>query len=281
MAYTIEEIGRKFRVGDPPSGTQKWQIRDVPDEALAYALLTASAPMIWQGLIKQRLEVEEVGGNVWMGTVHYGTRPPATVGETTWSWDLSGGGLIHINQGLGTASSVVDAGTAPDFKNAINVRHDGNGLVVDGLDIDSSVFDWSETHYLAATSLTEAYFNTLFELRGKTNDDFFRIFASEEVRFRGASGQCRGFQSRAPEADEVVPVTFSFSASLHRVDIPIGGLTLPTKKGWHYAWTYHKVVEDTTAYELVSQPRAAYSEKIFETGDFAGLNIPNPWTVGT
>lgn len=280
MAYTIELVGRKLGGGDPPSGTQRWQVRDVLTEDLAYALLNASTPATWHGLLKQRLRVEEIDTGIWRGEATYGTKPPIEAGQATLSFESAGGGHVHISQSLSTYSKTGDPNPAPDFKGTLNVRETGDGLVVDGLDIDTETFNWSETHYILAASLTQSYLDAIRKLYNKINNDTFRIFSPGEVQFKGITGQMAGYTTRQPEADEVVPVTFNFSASSQASNIPVGDITVPFKEGWHYLWVFYKDVEDTGSYDLVKQPRGAYVEKIFHKADFGVLNIPSPWPCG-
>ena len=45
------------------------------------------------------------------------------------------------------------------------------------------------------------------------------------------------------------------------------------KKGWEYLWVRYEDAEDAAANALVKKPTAAYVEKVYEEGDFAGLGI--------
>ena len=48
---------------------------------------------------------------------------------------------------------------------------------------------------------------------------------------------------------------------------------MPQKKGWQYLWVRHEDTEDAAAKRIVKRPVAAYVEKLYEDGDFAGLGI--------
>ena len=46
---------------------------------------------------------------------------------------------------------------------------------------------------------------------------------------------------------------------------------MASKKGWEYLWG--RYAEDAAAKAIVKRPAAAYIEKVYEEGDFAGLGI--------
>ena len=172
------------------------------------------------------------------------------------------GGTQHITQSLQTVGSYAPPGKqAPDFKGAIGVTHDS----VEGVDITIPVYNFSETHYIATAAVTGAYKAALFNLTGKVNDGAFRGFAIGEVLFLGASGSKRG--------EDDWEITFRFAASPNVTGLTIGDITGIDKKGWEYMWVRYADAEDAAAKAIVKKPVAVYVEKVYETGDFAGLGI--------
>ena len=77
---------------------------------------------------------------------------------------------------------------AGNFMGAIGVSGDG----VDGADITVPVYNFSEVHYKSRSFVDDSYKSTLFELTGTVNSRKFRMFATGEVLFLGASGTKRG-----------------------------------------------------------------------------------------
>jgi hypothetical protein len=153
-------------------------------------------------------------------------------------------------------------GTAPDFGGAIVVTHDN----VEGVDITVPVYNFSETHYLSAATVTTAYRDTLFQLTGKVNNGSFRGLAAGQCLFRGASGSRRGTDS-----EDDWEITYKFAGSPNRTGITVGTISGIAKKGWEYMWVRYADAEDANT--LVKQPVAVYVEEVYEDGDFDDLNI--------
>jgi len=267
--YCIELVGRELIKGQQMSGVQRWHARETGDEAIAGALIDAASPRIWEGLVKQNVRVEELGGGVWAGEVQYGERERGEPNTVEWSFEIGGGGSVHVDHSLQTVGKYAKAGTPPDFKGLIHVRNDGNGLAVDGMDIDVTSFAWSETHHIPYAILTPAYISTLYLIRGKVNEHPWRIFDKGEVRLKSISGSARG--------QWTVPLTFNFEASHNITGLKVGDITGIAKRGWEYLWVFAEEVEDQTAHVKVKQPQAVYVEQIYEYADFRLLGLPDPW----
>jgi hypothetical protein len=265
MSATIaEKLGSgELQSGDTGHHEKLYLIRSETSEASAIGLLETTAPGTFGGLIRQTCRVSPVDGanDIWIGEVQYAD--PEEVepdeGTTVFSFNTSGGSQ-HITQSISTSQKKAPTGkTAPDFKGAINATEKGS---VDGVDIISPVYRWSETHVVASAKVTSTYKGYLFDLTGKTNNGTFDSFAAGEVLFEGASGSKRG--------DGAWEITYSFASSPNRTDLTIGAITGINKKGWEYLWVLYSDVADGGM--LAKQPRAVYVEKVYEEGNFAKLN---------
>ena len=257
---------------DGQSAELTYTVRGTDDESAATAALKGTAPATFNDLVRQPVSVEPVhidtgspDACVWTGTARYvpasaAEKAPET-GDSVFSFD-TGGGTQHITQSIQTIGSYAADGTPPDFQGAIGVTHDN----VEGVDITVPVYNFSETHYLAAEVVTPAYKGTLFSLTGKVNSGSFRGLAEGECLFLGASGSQRGI-------GEDWEVTFRFAGSPNRTGISVGPITGIDKKGWEYLWVRYADAEDEPSKTLVKQPIAAYVEKVYESGNFAGLGI--------
>ena len=84
-----------------------------------------------------------------------------------------------------------------------------------------------------------------------------------EVLFLGASGSQRG--------EDDWEITFRFAASPNVTGLTVGPITGIAKRGWEYLWVRYSDAEDQ--HVLVKQPIAAYVEKVYDEGNFAGLGI--------
>ena len=256
-----EKIGSgELESGDNPGAQLVYLISGTSSEASALSKLEDTAPDPWQDLVRKGCSVEpydEVAG-MWEGTAVYA--PPEEVqqevGESTYRFS-TGGGTQHITTSRGTTK--YPTSTAPDYKNAIGVTKDG----VEGVDILVPKFEWSETHTIAAASVTTAYIAILRKLTGKTNSTAWQGYAAGEVLFLGAEGSKRG--------DGDWDITFNFAAGENVTGQTIGDITGIAKKAWEYLWIRFKDVEDTTAKAMVKQPQAVYVEKVYDEDDFSTL----------
>ena len=273
MSIVCTENTGSRQVTDGQSAELVYTIAGTADEAAAIAALKATAPATLGGLKRQPVSVEPVhvdtanpGTCIWTGTATYAPferREPPQTGDSVYNFD-TGGGTQHITQSLSTVHRYAASGTAPDFKGAIGVTHDN----VEGVDITVPVYNFSETHYLSAATVTTAYKGTLFQLTGKVNSGSFRGLAAGECLFLGASGSRRG---TGPDDDW--EITFRFAGSPNRTGITVGPISGIAKKGWEYLWVRYADAEDTGSNTLVKQPIAAYVEKVYEDGNFAALGI--------
>ncbi|NJL31873.1 MAG: hypothetical protein HC898_09710 [Phycisphaerales bacterium] len=154
----------------------------------------------------------------------------------------------------------------PTSGGAIGVTDASGG--VEGVDITVPVYQFSETHYLPASQVTQSYKAALFQLTGKVNSDSFRGLAAGECLFLGASGSRRG---TGPDDDW--EITFRFAGSPNRTNLTLGSITGIDKKGWEYLWVRYADAEDTASKTLVKQPVAVYIEKVYQEASFSGLEI--------
>jgi hypothetical protein len=167
-----------------------------------------------------------------------------------------------MTQSISTIAKYAPAGkNTLDFKGAIGVSANG----VEGVDIRSPVYEFSETHWLSVATVDTAYKQGLFELTGTVNDDLFKGFAAGEVLFLGASGSRR--------SGEKWEVSFRFAASFNRIGITVGDITGVAKEGWEYMWVYYEEQEDASAHRLVKVPRCVFIEQVYYDGDFSNLDI--------
>lgn len=266
---------RQYTEGD--SAELMYTIRGTADDGEALVSLKATAPTNFRGLVRQPPSVEPVyvdtttpDASIWTGTARYAPRQYQTpeTGDSSFSFD-TGGGTQHITQSIATVARYPEPANpgdpvAPDFKGAIGVTHDS----VEGVDITVPVYNFSETHYLPASQVTSEYKGALFGLTGRVNVGAFRGLAAGECLFLGASGSRRG-----TDPDDDWEISFRFAASPNRADFAIGDITGISKKGWEYLWVRYADAEDETAKAIVKRAVAAYVEKVYETGDFAGLGI--------
>lgn len=216
----------------------------------------------------------------WDVTAEYGTTPPRkpeVTGPNGETYDGSGtpddnglvpsftfdttGGTAHIEWSRATRGIYVPAGKpTPDFRGLIGL--DGRG--VQGVDIVSPQFNFTETRHFAAEAMTPAYVRNLFHLTSKVNQQTFRGFPAGEVLFMGASGSRRGLANWE--------LVFRFACSPNADNLTVAnGITVTEKRGHDYMWMFmrHEEVEDF----LIPVAQAAVVEKVYQEGNFGLLNI--------
>lgn len=243
--------------GDGDARTLIFMVTGEISQAVAESLVLAAAPLFYGDLKRKEMRCTHLGGGVHEATVDYAPPPPI---DPILSFDTTGGSQ-HIQHSRETVAKVALPGVqAPDFENAIGVSEDN----VAGTDITVPVFNFSETHYLDPSAVTQSYKLALFRLTGRVNNATFRGFAAGEVLFLGAQGSQRG-------SDERWELTFNFAASPHVQGLQVGNLQPVDKEGWHYLWVRFRDAED--ARTLIKRPFAAYVERVYEEDDFGDLGI--------
>jgi hypothetical protein len=256
---------RALTDGDNPKIERRYKIWDTDSESEALTKLKDEAPLRLGSLRRVDPSVTPLGGGLWEGVAPYEKSTDGSDdegGDDGWTFDTTGG-TAHITASRQTISrtSYTEAVTAPDFKGAIGVNKDS----VTGVDITVPVGSFSETYRIPTGLVDTAYKITLMEMTGKVNSTTFRGLEAGEVLFMGARGSKKGTDDWE--------ITFLFAVSRNAVNIPVGEITVPEKKGWDYLWVRYDEFEDGTAKSLVKRPVAAYVERVYEFVDFAPLGI--------
>ena len=259
MPVTIDEKfdSREATESDSPTTELLYVVQGTDDDLAVKSLVAATAPALYNGLVRDSFTIKPVGGGVWECSVQY----VEVSSDSQFTFD-TGGGTQHISQSLQSVNRYAAPGEiAPDFQGAIGV----NGDQIEGTDITVPVYNFTETHYIDDSLVTGAYKATLFFLTGRVNNAPFKGFAKGEVLFLGASGAKRGFEDWE--------ITFRFAASPNVTGLTLGNIVGIDKEGWQYLWVRFTDEEDNVAKTLIKKPIAAYVERVYEYGDFSGLGI--------
>lgn len=254
--------------GDSYNRTLKYIVRgsgsDDDTDALDWA--EANAPTTYDALPRQLpMTIKPLSDalKIWEIEVKYGSRektPPVSgTANVEYTFDFSTQG-VNVKQSISTIASYAASGTAPDFKQSINVSSDGT---VEGVDIEAPVASFAYTLTDAAAVFSSAYRDACEELVGKVNSTTFFGRAAGEVLCTGISGRV----SNAGDSS----ITFRFARSENKTGIVIGDITGIAKKGWELLWVHFGHAEDSTAKRIVKRPVAAYVEKVYDTADFATI----------
>lgn len=204
---------------------------------------------------------ESQDGGHYLVTCGYTLDAPPDQAENDFDFSFdTTGGTQKITQSFRTVNKYAAPGkTAPDFGGAIGVNNDS----VEGCEIPTAAFKWTETHYLPIAQATFAYAETLEALTGKRNAQPFRGKPAGAVIFEGAQG--------GKKDSETAAITFHFKSGKHVSGLTLGEITGIDKKAWDYLWVRYEDAESEN--QLVKKPVAAYVEEVTIEADFAQLGI--------
>ncbi len=257
--------GRSETVGQRPRASVRWVVREAADEADAKTVLLATVPTGLAGLTRLSITLDErVNADTWTATAEYGIpdRTQQEDPEPVFAFD-TGGGSQHITQSIQTMHRY-----GPQASTELGGAIGFDGENVAGVDITVPVYQFSETHYLTPSAVTQSYKLTLMGITGAVNNTPFRGFAAGEVLFLGASGTRRGLNP-----DDKWEVTYKFAASPNRTGLSVGSITGIQKRGWDYLWVQYGEDVDGTAKVLIKKPVAVYIEQVYPFANFGGLGI--------
>jgi hypothetical protein len=255
------EIFEAFGSGRATSGRidtdeLRYIVTGTEDESVVIGTVKAYVPALIGIMEPQNVEANPLGNGIWEAIVPYEGKD-----ETQYTFE-TGGATAHVTQSLQTiARYAADGETAPNFNGAIGV----NGDNIDGTDVTVPIYNFAETHKMAASTVTASYKAALFAATGKVNNASFKGFSSGEVLFLGASGSKTGLDKWE--------IAFKFAASPNVTNLDVGGITVSSKKGWEYLWVRFRDADDAAAKSLVKRPSSAYVERVYESADFSTLGI--------
>lgn len=224
---------------------------------------------------------EKVSLNVWRVEVVYewdkdGSTPVA-------SFDTTGGQQKILLSKATVDRWPKDGATpySPDFQGLIGVSDSS----IEGVDIVVPEFRWSEVHLMSlrvnGVDQSWAYMDTLVKMTGTVNDQDWRDCKLGEALFLGAKGEWI-------QQQKLWAITFEFSRQRNRGYGPSGQeeyLVVPgvsaqiKKRGHEYLWVRSEQKEFTVSTgthnikSLVSQPSAAYVERVYDSASFSALGI--------
>ncbi|HEY4258589.1 MAG TPA: hypothetical protein VGM98_00455 [Schlesneria sp.] len=215
-----------------------------------------------------RLQPLDGAEDLWDGTITYGPRTnnsPDGQNDPTYTFDLTVE-KTRVMQSLQTVGRYGIRATT-DYKRNINVQDDGT---VEGVDLNFGVFSWTETHYLANSTVDRAFFFLLFNLVARMNISPFRDFQRGEVLFLGCNG------SKRYTADDW-EMQFKFIASPNAANLKVGpDITVTEKLGHDYLWCTYETSVDTSSKAITRIPKNVFIERVYEFADLNSMRLVNP-----
>lgn len=257
--------GRTEAIAGRLAATIPYAIIGAADEADAKATALASIPTTFNGIPRSGITISErVNATTWKAIASYeqpdsgGGSDTATL-ENTYTFEI-GGGTQNVKQGL-----VATVKYPADAASIDGINFDGEN--VNGVDIVTTQYQWSETYWFSPAVVTTTYKQTLSAIVGTVNDATFRGFPAGEVLFLGASGTKQG--------NGWWQITFKFARERNSTGLSVGTITGIAKTGWQYMWVrYEDDVGGAGANKaLIKKAKAVYVETVYLSWSFAGLGI--------
>lgn len=158
-------------------------------------------------------------------------------------------------------------GTAPDMQGAIGVTIDS----VQGCDILVPKMEFSLSRQRLFVDFP--YIRTLRNLVGKTNNAEFYGFPPYTLLYLGCEPT-----SALGTLDDGSKFTFwnlchSFAQEETKVNIGVGKITIPRKRGFEYVWARYNPVISGAQPQLAMHPTAVYVERVYDAGNFELIEI--------
>ena len=267
MPATLTELfaGRTETLGDKSKAEIRYLVTGAANEAEVRTLSLAQIPQAYEGLYRKTISLDErINLTTWKVIATFEAPEPQQQDnpEPTFAFD-TGGGTQHITQLIQTIGRY-----GPAASTALGGAIGYDGQNVAGVDITVPVYQFSETHYLDPSLVTQGYKLTLMGLTGAVNAAPFRGFQAGEVLYLGSSGTRRGV-----DAADRWEITYKFAASPNQSGLSVGSITGIQKRGWDYLWVQYGDDVDPTAKVLIKKPVAVYVEQVYPVDNFSGLGI--------
>lgn len=233
------------------------------DDAIETALFGV-APTEYRGSFLESVVFREHTFRCMLATVRYGPLElPDTSGATPPEFTFEIGvenlkllcNLATVNQGA------ISGRTAPNHKGLIGVTDKG----VEGVEVPTPTYSFSETHYFANSAVTSAYKASLSLLVGTVNNASFRGYAAGQVLSTGVSGSVKG--------TDLWQLRFQWQISPNATNLPVGDMTVPSKRGWDYLEVHYDETEDTTNKRVLKRPYAYTLHQVLRYSNYSGFGI--------
>ena len=261
MATLSEDFEVQFQTvgGNNARANVRYTVFGAADEAAVRTLAGTDLPGFYNGMPLQSYDIiDHIDDTTWRILANYGpterqpTVAPGRAFDTT-------GSTVNIKQALQEVSRYPVG--APDMKGAIGF----DGENVQGVDIIEPSFRYSQTEYRNNSTVDDAYMKNISDLTGTVNNATFRGWAAGEVLFVGATA------NRRP--DTIWEITYNFQARKNQTGLSVGDITGIAKEGWQYLWTRFQKQEDATAGTTKKVPQFVYVDRLYESSDFASLDL--------
>lgn len=264
-----ELIGRSAQANESSSITRRY-FSAAASETAAIADVAGTAPATIGGQVLRTITVEEELEDGYMCEATWGmfqVKEPPQKGESEFSFEIATAPVKVLLPLEAHTVYTHSAATAPDSADVARwlIGDQGDGNPPEGVEVFEPTVSFAETHYIDASTLTQAYRVTLMKLVGRTNNASFKGWAAGEVLVAGISGSRR--------ANDDWQVSFRFMARENQTGLEISGITGIAKQGWQYLWPRYRLKPDGDAKILSNVVEHIVVSTVFREGDLSGLGI--------
>lgn len=269
MTISMEEayLSRDGQRGESTAYDLTYYTFGEADEVLAEEYVLANKPDTYKGYAFRTLSQKQVSDTVYMWTLNYGSAgQQITVGIPTLSFNV-GGGSTHITNSIANTRYRDTSLLADDmdFKGAIGVEINESGSArVRGVEIFAPVLEYSYAIQFENADITDSYIDAVFNTVGMNDAEFYGRPAGS-VLFKGCRGTRKG--------SEKWELTFDFAYSPNGIDVPVGGITVSSKRGWDYLDVLYVSNGDRVNGLRLMLPGQATVHQVYPLTNFANLGI--------
>jgi len=196
----------------------------------------------------------------WKFDAAYSWEP--SPGEFTVTMD-STGGSIKVTEAIAQMRSDAPGEIGTDHGTSINVDKEGNPQGVDRV-IPALKLNIMAKLSTGIAADPIAYAKLVANVTGYTNQTPYLQFAAGELLFLGATGEIIG---------ENPTLNYAFAASPNLTNIPVGAITVSSKKGHDYIWVSYRTKKDPGSKRNSEHAVAAYVSEIYGEAEMNVLGI--------
>ena len=274
MAATVEVVGRGFQLNESSLFERSYFVRDAADEeeaslsVVTYLQSELGPSMALGGLVLRNLSGAEPVKEGFTVTASWGVfqrREPLATGESSFNFEI---GIEPVRVIVPLDVTVYKRATDTDpTPTGLHIIGDqGDGEEPQGVEIYEPVHTESETHIIAASSITSGYKAAIKTVVGKTNNAAFKGHSAGECLMQSVSGQRRG-------ADDW-ELNFRWAVKENQTSLNVAGITVASRKGWQYLWPRYQLKKDEAgAPVLTRQIKYVIVNTVFQSANFAALGI--------
>lgn len=264
-------ITQRFNVEDGDNGNtgtvNQYFLAEGSDDYADVVAALGDIPLVVDGLPRQRIRREHVGGGFWYLTAEYSavdqsTAPVQPGEQPRTEFDTTGGDrVLRTHATLRGGYAGPGLSTAADYGDAINVV-DG---VPNGVEVETGGGVLTITQVITPAQASNTYVRKLMTYAKKVvNAATFKGFAAYEVRFMGARITTRG--------DGDLDLTRVFQVAQNVSSGSYAGVSGIDKRGHEYIWAAIERQADATALTVVPRVLGVYVHELYEPIDFGELD---------